>query len=384
MIVVGYLYNTNGMASWCIETAFALHEAGFDVLLVHAPNVSLPANLPYQTFSFDLFVHSSNNQRPYIIRKVLSIKNLLSSCGTGFVYEVSKHLKEYGFSVESFFLNQSNMSDHRVNVPQYICSWVYPLSFRTYVRNGFNGLESGSVKSQLLTLLNSIGFYRKDSKSFRFASKVFALTEPMYRDLVKRGIDAILLSPCCGISRDGVVVNDSPKIGPVKVIMSALNLSSRRKNLTWIMRNLNSVARIDLEITLVGNLGEEMYELVSNSPHKVEWKGLLSREELKSEYQKSDIFLFGSILDDWGYVLTEAMSSGLAVLAPNKHPFDFIVGDKRCLFRPDDSMDFISKLGVLLTYPILLQEIKLKARERASSTFSREAFISVCRENNIL
>lgn len=384
MIVVGYLYNTNGMASWCIETAFALHEAGFDVLLVHAPNTSLPPLLPYRTLSFDLSVHNCNDVKSYFIRKVKSVQKILSSRGTSFTYEVHKYLSNEGFSVESFFLNQSNMSDHRVHVPQYVCSWVYPLSFRTYVRNGFNGIESGSFKSKLLSLLNSIGFYRKDIKAFRFATKVFALTEPMCQDLVRRGIDAILISPCCGISLNRFNLKESSKKEPVKVIMSALNLSSRRKNLTWIMHNLYRIGSGNLQITLVGNMGDEMCELVSNSPHKVEWKGLLSRDELQLEYKKADIFLFASIIDDWGYVLTEAMSNGLAVLAPDQHPFNFIIADERCLFKSFDSIDFIDRLNQLVENPSLLQEIKNASRVRAVSAFSREAFISACRENNIL
>jgi hypothetical protein len=36
MFVVAYLYNDNGMASWCWEAAHALHELGQPVLLICA------------------------------------------------------------------------------------------------------------------------------------------------------------------------------------------------------------------------------------------------------------------------------------------------------------------------------------------------------------
>ena len=42
MWLVGYLYNNNGMGTWCWEAAHALAAAGEQVTLVCSPSVALP------------------------------------------------------------------------------------------------------------------------------------------------------------------------------------------------------------------------------------------------------------------------------------------------------------------------------------------------------
>lgn len=384
MIVVGFLYNTNGMASWCIETAFALHEAGLKVVLVHSPNIRLPENLPFRLLSFDLSQEGKTKHKNGIIRKIFSIKKVLSKDSTGFSYQIINYFKQQGETVNFFFLNQSNMFDMKVEVPQYVCNWVYPFSFKTYISHALLSLESGGIKSKVLTLLNSIGFYRKDAHAFRYATMVLALTAQMRQDLSQKGFRTILLPPCCDIRLGdnlSIANNDN---NVIKIIMCALNLSSKRKNLTWVMSQLNLIKAKNLEITLVGNVGSEMTKIIAKSPHKVVCKGLLSRDEVQLEYSRSNIFLFASLFDDWGYVLAEAMSHGLAVLAPDHHPFNFIVGNKYCLYSPGDCLDFKRKLNALLEDNDYLLDTQRSNRQRAFDLFSRENFLNTCIQRGLI
>src|SRR5690348_11536097 len=53
MWVVAYLWNTNGMASWCWEAAHALAEQGEPVLLVCSRSASLPGPPAVPVMRFD-------------------------------------------------------------------------------------------------------------------------------------------------------------------------------------------------------------------------------------------------------------------------------------------------------------------------------------------
>lgn len=377
MIVVGYLYNTNGMATWCIETAYALHEAGENVLLVHAPSVKLPANLPFKTLCF-----SFNSAKESVIAKVglmgkmNSFLNVFSNASTGFSYKVYEQLTQDGKKVHSFFLNQSNMIDPRVPIPQYVCSWVYPFNINYYLKTAFLSLEQGSIKNKILTIANAIGFYRKDKASFKAATKVLALTPAMQQNLLQQNYKAVLLSPCCAVEQNVKKVADTVIERKIKVIMCALDLSSKRKNLTWVMEQLNSLKDTELEIILIGRTGEDMEQLIAVSPHTIIQKGILTREEIINEYNKADIFLFASLSDDWGYVLTEAMSKGLAVLAPYQHPFNYIVGNEDYLFEPGSKHSFLEKFCRLLKNKDALHNAQIHCYQRTKQFFSRENFVS--------
>ncbi|WP_457818008.1 hypothetical protein, partial [Staphylococcus aureus] len=59
MIVIAYLYNNNGMASWCLETALALHNAGERVILVKSKKIVVPDSFPVKMIDFDFSMMQS-------------------------------------------------------------------------------------------------------------------------------------------------------------------------------------------------------------------------------------------------------------------------------------------------------------------------------------
>ena len=375
MIVIGYLYNNNGMATWCIEVSKALHKAGYNILLVHTSSFSLPHNLSFQTMVFDMPPAPALKG---ISSKYRSLKNIISAKSNGFSYLLYQKLKNQGKSPEAFFLNQSDMLDKRVPIPQFLCAWVYPSDFHRYLLNALRIVDGKSIKTNLLTILSSIGFYYKDHTAYRNAAKVLSLTPQMHQHFIGKKIDSFLLSPCYS-DVSGMAKNIDEGKKKVNLLISALDLDSRRKNIPWMLEAINDFPAGNFKVTLIGNPGDKVNSVINKFRHEIEVKGQMARDKALALFGQADIFLFASTVDDWGYVLVEAMMNGLVLLVPDKNPYNYIAGNERCLFKPGNKKDFLEKLGFLINSTALLS-IKAQSLQRADSLFSGESFATKAKE----
>ncbi|MCB0196586.1 MAG: glycosyltransferase family 4 protein, partial [Anaerolineae bacterium] len=147
-----------------------------------------------------------------------------------------------------------------------------------------------------------------------------------------------------------------------------------RKRTKWMLDAISKAEMVkdEFSVTLVGNASQEFQEWVLQKNLNLTFRGYVAREELLSIMSEHDIFLFGSCLDDWGYVLIEAMSQGLCVIAPDLSPFDEIVGDPSLLYSPYSTKDFIKTVEQVISDD--LQTKRRVSWERAQQLFSRKAF----------
>jgi glycosyltransferase involved in cell wall biosynthesis len=75
-----------------------------------------------------------------------------------------------------------------------------------------------------------------------------------------------------------------------------------------------------------------------------------SREEIKSIYSSSDLFILPSKQDPWGFVVNEAMAAGLPIIASNKigASFDLIKnGMNGYVFDPNSTKELIQKISLI-------------------------------------
>ena len=369
MIIVGYVYNNNGMATWCFETAYALHEAGYNVMLVHSSTIKLPEILPFKTFVFDFEENSKANG---LLKKIKTFFQIISSSSNKFSFFIQNELAKLNIQPKAFFLNQSNLVSTNIITPQYVCAWVYPFTLKRYITSSFTQMNKG-IKNKVLALTTAIGFYRKDLSGFKKATHVLAITEAMHKQLVKKRIKSFLLPPCCEVVINNLNNEEIVANRKIRIIISALDLESKRKNSIWLLQCLNKITTQTFKITLIGKTGNIINELIKNSPHTFYCSGQLNRNEALQQMKTADIFLFASLSDDWGYVITEAMAKGLAVLVPNNHPFNFIVGTNDYCFELNNEDSFKNKL-LQLVNASNLTKAKQHSLNRAETLFSRKQF----------
>lgn len=128
--------------------------------------------------------------------------------------------------------------------------------------------------------------------------------------VIGRGVDTELYSPQHRSNRlrarydveGGLLVLYAGRLAP-------------EKNIDLAIRSFRAIKEIrpEARMVLVGD-GPDRMRLERENPD-LYFTGFLSGQELSAHYASSDVFLFPSLTDTFGNVVTEAAASGLAILA---------------------------------------------------------------------
>jgi glycosyltransferase involved in cell wall biosynthesis len=367
LLVVAWLYNTNGMATWCWEAAHALHELGHNVLLVAAPDTPLPG-IPLVEVIRISEPDDHASQRSRGMKALHTVSRHLAAGPNGVLLETHKCLADRGVRPTAYILNQTSLVDRRVPCPQIVTAWGYPVSLLAYLRKIPLLVPDKTIRSFLHVGLLWVGWWRRDWRGYRAADRVLPVTHALLRSLHRRSVTASLAYP-------GTCVGPAPDRGGsrIRLLMAAIQLNEPRKRILWMLDAMkDAILPAGAVLQLAGELDESVRQAAARLSIQVEFLGRLKRPELQKVMQQADIFCFGSLLDDWGYVLVEAMANGLIPVAPAISPFDEIMGAVGSGYRPHSHADFVSALSSVTSSSLV--DKRQQAWERAHSLFSREAF----------
>ena len=141
------------------------------------------------------------------------------------------------------------------------------------------------------------------------------------------------------------------------------NLGLLQRSWQYVQQQNASGVRVCMVV--VGD-GPQRKQLQQEMPGVI-FTGPLTGAALSAAYASADVFLFPSLTDTFGNVVTEAMASGLAVVAfdtaaAHQHIRDRYSG---CLAPPADNQQFMQNLGWLLNNREGLRGVRMHARHRA-------------------
>jgi glycosyltransferase involved in cell wall biosynthesis len=184
--------------------------------------------------------------------------------------------------------------------------------------------------------------------------------------VVQRGVDTALFTPekrsddlrhSWGVPSDGLVALYVGRLAP-------------EKNLPVAIQAFEAIKRIrhDAKLVLVGD-GPERAALEARYPGHV-YAGMRTGDDLAAHYASADIFLFPSLSETYGNVTTEALASGLAVVAYDyAAAAELIRHGKTGMLAPlDDEKKFVAAAKALAGDPALTSSIGRRAREVALRT----------------
>lgn len=114
-----------------------------------------------------------------------------------------------------------------------------------------------------------------------------------------------------GTSADEVAARVRPPRGPFTVMFAGS--ISVRKGVPYLLKAWSKLNLEDAQLLLAGtmNLGDEF---LKNYAGRYEHLGLLPRAQLLEILREVDLFVFPSLADGFGLVITEAMAAGVPVL----------------------------------------------------------------------
>ncbi len=161
----------------------------------------------------------------------------------------------------------------------------------------------------------------------------------------------------------------------------------KRKSLHTLINALKLLMTTEFELTIIGRISEQQYyESILTEIDRNHFKGKtifkenISPEELRRIYINSDILIFPSEWEGYGMVITEAMSSGLPVIAsriPTSEEliFDkfngllFDVNNEKCLSDSILRLIFDKELYTLISKNSIEKSLTLKNWEKTSIDF---------------
>lgn len=129
--------------------------------------------------------------------------------------------------------------------------------------------------------------------------------------VVARGVDTRQFDP----ARRSDALRAAWGAGPETLVVLHVGRLAAEKNLTTVVRAFDALRqqRPDSLLVFVGD-GPARRDMEARCPHAV-FAGMVTGEPLGAHYASADLFLFPSTTETFGNVTTEAMASGLPMLA---------------------------------------------------------------------
>lgn len=128
-----------------------------------------------------------------------------------------------------------------------------------------------------------------------------------------------------------------------------------------------------VDLTLIGSsygpaLKKLMYAIEERPEYKSKIKvlGGIPHSELKTYYQKADVFVFASSCETFGMIVLEAMANGLPLVCSKKSSMKEIVQDAGTYFNPEQPNDIALAIKRLLDNKMLVKEMSEASLKKSS------------------
>lgn len=186
-----------------------------------------------------------------------------------------------------------------------------------------------------------------------------------FRQLVTlaRGVDTRIYQP----SRRSEALRQRWGVRPDDLVVACVGRLAPEKNLGLVLDSFAAIVqRVPrARLLLVGD-GPQRAELLRRMPEAI-LAGQRHGEDLAAHYASADLFLFASLTETFGNVTTEAMASGLPVVAFNYAAAAQMIdsGQNGRLVPCGDAAGFIAAAVAVATQPERLPHLGRSARERA-------------------
>ena len=181
--------------------------------------------------------------------------------------------------------------------------------------------------------------------------------------VVSRGVDTVAYDPAHRCQ----ALREQWGLGPQDLAVLCVGRLAKEKNLDLLLRAFEAiqVRQPHARLVLVGH-GPMLQELKLKCPGAI-FTGQLRGHTLAEHYASADLFLMPSLTETFGNVTTEAMASGLPVVAFNYAAAAELIesGVNGRLVAMRDAEDFVFAASEVAAQPVLLKSMAAAARQTA-------------------
>lgn len=362
----------SGLAVATVDTALALDEAGVDVTLFALAGSTLPeraeaiSDRVVRLRPIPRLLRGRAGSTALFLVAKLAISRRLAEASRQHPVDVL-HVLSPGMAallprgprvlVQAWFHPPRLLARLRTLLPFTARWFLYPVSLVVHVQS-----------------------YLSDLAGYRRADLVLANTEVAAEALRSRGFEAVCVPPPIEVDTEPLARRDGQAL---RLAFCGHPLAQKRKGLRFLFEALPAVRRRPLVLTLVGGMDsslEQGVERMRDAGVEVRVLGRVPREDyLELLANETDLLLFPSLYEEWGYALFEALGRGVPALAFDLYPFSEIIDERTGLLaRPRDAAALASAIeraaDGALPAP---EEVRDSARERFSGTQSARRMVEL-------
>jgi glycosyltransferase involved in cell wall biosynthesis len=143
---------------------------------------------------------------------------------------------------------------------------------------------------------------------------------------------------------------------------------SQRKGLSYLFEAVDGMQN-EVELTIVGQKAVADCEALNRAVEKHNWIPSLSHEQVLASMREYDVFVFPSLFEGFGLVITEAMSQGLPVITTDRTagPDLIMDGTDGWIVPAGSSMAIKDVFTQILKTPGIVEQFGLAAQEKAKT-----------------
>lgn len=151
--------------------------------------------------------------------------------------------------------------------------------------------------------------------------------------------------------------------GPLEVLF--VGRLTQRKGIRYLLETLDRLNSRQIHLTVCGWVVDDL-ALLKQYGDRVTLKASATNEEIERAYERADIFVLPSVAEGFGYVLLEAMASGLPIIGTTRTAAPDLIrdGQEGFIIMPSSVEALAESLDWAASHRATLREMGYAARER--------------------
>jgi len=191
--------------------------------------------------------------------------------------------------------------------------------------------------------------------------------------VIYQGVDPTVFFPLAQ-DEEGYADSVLKGLGVTQLFILFVGTIEPRKNLSNLLEAfaaLKSGRKFAGQLVIVGMKGWMMGPLADALNCKglsgeVVFLGYVTDEQLRVLYHQTEVFVFPSLYEGFGFPIVEAFACGAAVVASNTSSCAEVAGDAALTVAPDKPQDIAAAIARVIEDPSLKASLKAKGIERAA------------------